>query len=161
MKTKFLFVLFLASFALNLVAQNVPKQVFSSGGESLTNSSQTLLFTIGEPIVGLVENNMTVNQGFLATASIDQMVSVAEQLTSMEIKLYPNPVHHNLNIILNDTSDPINLLLFDASGKQILSKKLNMVHNTLDTSLLPAGLYLVNLYNPNSIAMKSFKIMVR
>ncbi|MBJ2173214.1 T9SS type A sorting domain-containing protein [Aureibaculum sp. A20] len=157
MKTIFTLVL-LATINM-ATAQTIDKQVVSSGGETISNANHTLTFTIGEPIIGKVENGAIINQGFLAGAASGSTLAVDEQLLSTAIKVYPNPVADNLNIDLNDVSGETKILIYNSLGQFIKTEKLTATNNSINVDQLQSGLYLVNLHFTDYKTIKTFKII--
>ena len=62
------------------------------------------------------------------------------------IKTYPNPFNDKL-YIENKSSDFISVLLYDISGKLVLSKQSNLQKSIISTQHLPNGLYLLKIVN--------------
>ncbi len=66
-----------------------------------------------------------------------------------EASVYPNPVQNQLNISFeNSNISPVNLTLFDASGRVVLQKtkiEINASDTRLDVSHLKNGLYLLKI----------------
>lgn len=158
MKTKLKLVILLFS-SLGLFAQTIDRQVIASAGNTISNANHKVTFTIGESIVGKIQNGTIINQGFLAGASSGSTLAVDEQLLSTAIKVYPNPVSEILSIDLNDVAGDIKVLMYSLSGQLIKTVKLNAQKNTLNVSHLQSGMYLVNLHFSDNKTVKSFKII--
>ena len=141
-------------------AQTIDRQVITTAGNTISNDSHILTFTIGEPIVGKIQNNATIiNQGFLAAANSDSTLSVDDQLLDTTIKVYPNPVTENLSIDLKDTGGEAKVTIYTMTGQLVKSKKLKAQNNSLNISQLKNGLYLVNLIFTDHKTIKTFKII--
>jgi len=157
MKTALIFLLLTAiSMA---TAQTIDKQVIASGGETVSNANHMLTFTIGEPIIGTIQNNTVINQGFLAAASSSTTLAVDEQLLSTTIKVYPNPVTEKLSIDLNGVSGDAKVMIYSNTGQLLKTDKLNAQNNTINVDHLQNGLYLVNLHFSDYKTIKTFKII--
>lgn len=140
-------------------AQTIDRQVFTPAGNTVSNTNHKITFTIGEPLIGTIQNNITINQGFLAAASSSTTLAVDEQLLSTAIKVYPNPVSEKLSIHLNDISGEAKLMLYSMTGQLLKTEKLNAQKNTINISHLQNGFYLVNLYFSDYKTIKTFKII--
>ncbi len=151
-------ILIVLTFAMTS-AQTVDKQVFAVAGNSINNATYKLIFTIGEPIIGTIQNNITINQGFLAAASSSTTLSVDEQLLSTAIKVYPNPVTENLSIDLTNITGKAKLTIYTMTGQLVGTSTFNQGHNSLNIEHLQNGVYLVNLQFTDYNTVKSFKII--
>jgi len=140
-------------------AQSIDRQVFATAGNSVSNANHKITFTIGEPIIGTIQNNTVINQGFLAAASSSSTLAVDEQLLSTAIKVYPNPVTEKLSIDLNDVSGDAKVMIYSNTGQLLKTEKLNAQNNTINVNHLQNGLYLVNLHFSDYKTIKTFKII--
>ena len=140
-------------------AQSIDRQILASAGNTFETSSNKLTFTIGEPIIGVISNTVTISQGFLATASSGVTLSEEDVTLKEAIKLYPNPVTENLSINLKNTSGTVILNIYSISGKLVLKASLNGSKNLLNLSHLSNGTYLVNLEFTDYKNTKTFKII--
>ena len=140
-----------------LFSQSITKQVVASSGESLTNGSTQLTLTIGEAVIGNIDNTTTVQQGFLANIQANTL-SVEDQLVDATIKLYPNPVTEYLTIDIDKLTE-LSIVIYNITGKEIYKSKLNQQRNTINVSALSSGTYLIQINTTNSLQSKSFKII--
>lgn len=69
-----------------------------------------------------------------------------------QLKIFPNPAHHKVNIRL-ESKNPIERLdLFDLQGKRLaVQANLNGKEAQLDRSSLPAGIYFLKVYTKNGV----------
>ena len=75
-------------------------------------------------------------------ASID----ILQESSSVDIHVYPNPVTDFLNIEFNSLlSKPVNISLFDASGKEVMTMQFNSSKNSFDVSGLTSGVYMIHV----------------
>ena len=141
-----------------LLASSVFAQNSASGINVSAISGNTYSHSIGEIYVipsGTTPSNsgtMGILSGFAA-----QLVAV-ENATyqNKQAYFYPNPVVNILNLgIKNQENAPINVLVFDALGKTIVSTTVS--NGQLDMSGLSAGAYFVQLNHANENI--SFKII--
>lgn len=72
-------------------------------------------------------------------------------------KVYPNPVHDILNVVLTDfyVDQPLSIEIYSLTGKEL--KEFNYERNnfaTIDFSLFPQGMYLLKIYHGNSLKIE-------
>ena len=143
---------FIILFTINLFSQDV----ISSQGDSYTDSSATIDFTIGEVVTftgSTIENNIT--QGFHQTNW--SFVSVQDHVQDYQAIIYPNPTEDFLNIQTSLYQD-VNYLLYDEMGKLILQGNLSSEKTSLDVSKIATGRYSLTLINSKE-ALKTFNII--
>ena len=98
--------------------------------------------------------------GNCSTAAIDyinfpmngEMAPIAiEENSDNPITAYPNPATTQLNITLPDASAQYGLALFNLNGQKVLSRSINGGNSiyTLNVQNIPAGVYLMSLFNEN------------
>jgi hypothetical protein len=139
-------------FTINLFSQDV----ISSQGDSYTDSSASIDFTIGEVVTftgSTIENNIT--QGFHQTNW--NFVSVQDHVQDYQAIIYPNPTEDFLNIQTSLYQD-VNYLLNDEMGKLILQGNLSSEKTSLDVSKIATGRYSLTLINSKE-ALKTFNII--
>ena len=79
---------------------------------------------------------------------VDTSLSTRE-FNSSYVQIYPNPAKTSFFIKSKETNFPINVAVFDISGKQLAIATLKSEENKIDISQLQKGLYLVNFINKN------------
>ena len=149
---KYTFVLFLLFATLFVKAQ----EVISSQGDTYTNVSGNIDFTIGEVVIftgSNVENQLT--QGFHQTNW--SFVSIKDHVPSFNALIFPNPTEDFLNIQAS-VFEMVSYSLYDEVGKLILKGVLSSEKTSLDVSKLQTGLYSLILNNPDNI-LKTFNII--
>lgn len=152
----------LLSAAFHIQAQTISKQVFGSSGESLSNGSHTINFTVGEPIVGMIQNGVTIHQGFWTELFSDGTLSVSTLTTEDSITVFPNPVVNYLNFHFTQNGTAhYKVALYDINGKIVLQASLQsqLQSSQLDISYLSNGMYLLTLESREINYQKSFKII--
>lgn len=77
---------------------------------------------------------------------------LAQNTASSNIRVYPNPFSSALNIVIKSKA---NAHITDISGRTLMSFTLEAGMNTIDTGVLPAGMYLV--YVSGNAALKIIK----
>jgi hypothetical protein len=162
MKTTLFFFCFLIG-GFHLYSQQISKQVIGSSGEPLSNGTHTINFTVGEPIVGIVQNNAAILQGFWAELLNDDTLSVSS-IVELEnwVSVYPNPVVNYLKFNFNTQSvSYFKVGLFDVSGKLLIEDTLKNqnANSQLDLSHLSSGIYLLKITASETNYNKSIKII--
>jgi len=155
---KLLLTIILCSSAAFLSAQSMEKAVTASAGRTMAVSEISIDFTIGEPIVGLISNESSIDQGFWAGSL--QVEHITEQKDLGGIVVYPNPVINELTIF-TDQMELFGITLFGLDGRRVLKHPVerNQLEHTLDLSYLSKGVYVLRLYMNDEGEEKLFKII--
>tara|TARA_R110000850_G_scaffold254614_1_gene380226 strand:- start:115916 stop:116812 length:897 start_codon:yes stop_codon:yes gene_type:complete len=81
----------------------------------------------------------------------------ADEFGNSNLSIYPNPVRSGGIVTINTkTNQPIQVVVYDVLGKQVISKKLS--NNTLNVSGLKSGVYLVQMTQADSTTTKKLVI---
>lgn len=143
--------------ALALPLLSFGQEVISSQGDSYTDASGSIDFTIGEVVietVGDASNDLT--QGFHQTNW--SFVGIDDIDPSFEVKVFPNPVDYYLIIKSSDYTNKT-YELYDANGKVISDGHLVDEETTIDTrELLPAS-YFIRIKNEKQLDLKIIKLI--
>lgn len=139
-------------------AQSVSKTVVASGGEALTNGEIQLNLTLGEPLIGGVSNEFTLDQGFWAGSLLVEEVTPEEELGG--IVVFPNPVQDELNIVTNG-KQVYGLTLFSLDGKMVYRKRVDesVVRHFINASTLSKGMYVLQVFIVGESKEKLFKVI--
>jgi len=145
-------------------AQSISKQVIGSSGTHISNGSNNINFTVGETIIGEINNNYLVSQGFWAELNNQETLSQQEVDTPVQdITVYPNPATSYLHIRFGEqSSEDYSYQIFDVTGKQVLDYvRVNEAFEVsrLDISNLSEGMYMLFVSDKNSNQTQSFKIL--
>jgi len=144
-------------------AQSISKQVIGSGGVAISNGTHALNFTIGESIVGLIESDVAIHQGFWAAISEEITLSIENpSVFTEQVSVFPNPASNFIKISYKDkNASDFNTSLYDITGKQIHNIQKNTFNTeaNIDISQLSDGMYLLMLTEKESNAKKTFKII--
>lgn len=143
--------------------QSISKQVIGSSGTQLTNGNYTINFTVGEAIVGNIENGEAIHQGFWAALNEDNTLTVETLVGSEEeLSVFPNPVVNVLQVKfkLQDAQN-YSTQLYDLNGKQIFNLKPIVQGQIVQMNIshLSQGMYLLVVSDKTSNYNKSFKII--
>jgi hypothetical protein len=157
MKLLLTYLLIFTVVALN--AQALDKVIVASVGGSISSADVTIGFTIGEPIVGLVHNDTSVDQGFWAASHILVIPESPEEDLS-GILVYPNPVEEELTIFTNNIKI-YGITLFAIDGRRVLKQKVELaqLEHKIDLSHLSKGMYVLRLFIEGDNKGKLFKII--
>lgn len=160
---KTVLILLCLSFGIfQIHAQSISKQVVGSSGESLSNGNYTINFTVGEPIVGMVENGESIQQGFWAELFSDGTLSVSKVTNENSISVFPNPVVNYLNFHFKQ-SEAVNYVvnLYDINGKEVLKANLQSQNQNsqLNISQLADGMYVLTIDSKETNYSQSIKII--
>lgn len=137
---------------------------------NITDSSGTMAFTtpynslnyIGSIIPSGNQNLVVLVSEISGTPevtarSLDDFTLGSKNFESDSFKLFPNPTYSSYVTLQSKINAPLSVSVFDLLGKQVFSKSLK--NNTLDVSLLRAGIYLVKISQDNATITK--KLVVR
>jgi hypothetical protein len=87
-------------------------------------------------------NGIESKERLAVTAKLNGSLSTPD-FVLVNFKFYPNPVQHTLNI--SNTAVINEVEIYSASGKSILSKKINSEHSEIDLSNVSSGFYLLKV----------------
>lgn len=79
-----------------------------------------------------------------------------EQFNSVNFSVYPNPTNTGFVNITTTTNAPVNVVVFDILGKEVISKTIQ--NNTLNVSNLKAGIYILKLNQNEATITKKLVI---
>ena len=147
-------------FGLSATAQHSSRTVFANAGEPLSSENIRLHFTIGEPIVGLIQNgNASLDQGFWAGLNIMDPLA-PNTVNETGIVVYPIPVEDELNIATGQRQ-LFGLQLFAIDRRMVLSTTTDVeqVAHQIDTSTLTPGTYVLQLFLRDENDTVLFKII--
>jgi len=155
---KSLFVIFFLCKVLALTAQGIEKLTSSNAGDALNNAELKINFTIGEPLVGMVHNESSIDQGFWAGSL--EVTPISQETDLGGIIIYPNPVDDQLNIY-TDGNEIYGITLFAVNGKMALKLNVDstLLEHKVNTSHLAKGMYVLRLFIKDENQEKLFKII--
>lgn len=156
MKKLLLCILFLS--VTMLCAQSIDKTVVASAGSEMITSAITINYTIGEPVVGLVSNESSLDQGFWAGSLKVEAITAEKDLDG--IRVYPNPVENELNIF-TDNHEIFGITLFGLNGQRVFKQNIEnrQLEHTIDLSYLSKGVYVLHLFMKDSTEAKLLKVI--
>tara|TARA_R110002050_G_scaffold147017_1_gene272630 strand:+ start:8875 stop:9348 length:474 start_codon:yes stop_codon:yes gene_type:complete len=139
------------------VATTSAQEVVSTLGESYSNSSGGIEFTVGELMISTYQNGSNgLTQGFHQTKLI--VSSTADFTSSFEVRIFPNPVMYHLNINLTEAHNGYRVEMLDINGKLVKSQSLFGLTHVIDVSPLAAGIYMLILKDEEGELLKTYQV---
>ena len=86
-------------------------------------------------------------------SSMHDVISGNEPLLTETFQIYPNPASHHL-IIRHNHLINLDFVIIDMNGRVLLSGKLN--NETINISSLKQGMYIIRLFNKNTMMQQKF-----
>ncbi|MDC0257770.1 T9SS type A sorting domain-containing protein [Crocinitomicaceae bacterium] len=145
-------VLFSLFASLAVTAQ----EVVSTQGDSYSNASGSVDFTIGEVVINTgTDGTNDITQGFHQTNW--NFVGLEDHAPSYEATIFPNPTSEVLNI-RTSTFENVTYTLYDAQGKLVFQDILSAKQTPIQVSQLAPGNYSIILNNETQ-NLKTFKLV--
>jgi Secretion system C-terminal sorting domain len=154
-KMKILVLLLFLTCRPGLLAQ----QVISTAGNTFSNSTGSISFTIGESVSQtLIKGDKILTQGFVqGTVSASAISEMQDSEYSFSV--FPNPTHNELTLKINKGKIiGLQYLLYDINGKVISQKSLNDAVTNVPLELLPLGIYIIKIQTDTK-DLQTFKIV--
>ena len=130
-------------FSLFSAATVYAQEVVSTQGESYSNSSASIDFTIGEVIINTgTDGSHDLTQGFHQTNW--NFLGVEDFAPDYEASIFPNPTSDVLNI-KTSSFENVTYTLYDAQGKLVLQNILAAEVTPIQVSHLAPGSYSLQL----------------
>jgi hypothetical protein len=143
--------LFLLSVAINA------QEVISTQGDSYTNGSNTIDFTVGEPIIETVsDGNNDLTQGFHQT--LLTITGIEDLDVNFIVNLFPNPTADEVNITV-EKFEGLSYHLFDIAGKLLKEQMITAKATKIVVENYPKGTYLLTLSHAENKKIKSYRII--
>ena len=149
-KTTLLFLMLLATLTVSA------QEVVSTQGDSYSNGSGSIDFTIGEVVINTgTDGTNDLTQGFHQTNW--NFLGVEDHAPNYEVIIYPNPTEDVLNI-RTSTFENVTYTLYDAQGKLVMQEMLSAEQTLIQVSQLAPGSYSLTLNN-KAQNLKTFKLI--
>ncbi len=124
------------------------QEVFSTQGESYSNASAKIDFTIGELVINTgTDGTNELTQGFHQTNW--NFVGLEDYAPDYQVTIFPNPTQDVLNI-KTSVFENVTYTLYDAQGKLVLQNILSAEQTPIQVSQLAPGAYSLELIFENS-----------
>jgi hypothetical protein len=124
---------------------NTFEEVLETPGAGNSGSTRSYSSVDDEPLVGLSYYRLK-QMDFDGTSTYSDVVAVyySPSLTESEVVLYPNPSAGELNVrLIGGSVEAMNVEVFDATGRLVLSERAGNSAHRIDASALLAGSYRV------------------
>jgi hypothetical protein len=143
-------------FSLFTTISVAAQEVVATQGDSYSNASGNIDFTIGEVIINTGTDGANyLTQGFHQTNL--NVLGVEAHTSNYEAIIFPNPTEDVLNIRTSKFED-VTYTLYDVQGKLLIQNKLFAEQTPIQLAHLAAGSY--SLVLNNSIQkLKTFRLI--
>ena len=132
------------------------QEVVSTQGESYSNGSAKIDFTIGEVVINTgTDGTNELTQGFHQTNW--NFVGLEDYAPDYQATIFPNPTQDVLNI-RTSTFENVTYTLYDAQGKLVIQNILTAEQTPIQVSQLAPGSYSLTLNNATQ-NLKIFKLV--
>lgn len=139
-------------------SQTIEKFSIDSGGNSTSNGNITVLYTIGEVNVQeLNVGNIFMSEGFISSDFGETLSIGDDNSMDNQLLLYPNPAK-DLMTITNLPYGETRIIVFDITGKVIVSKFTNAETTSINTTTFSNGVYLMRLNHNGEIVHKKLVV---
>lgn len=148
----------LLPFGLLLLSASVNAQsVISTQGNSYTNASNTIDYTIGEVVTATTSNGTNdLTQGFHQTSLV--ITNLEDLDVNFSANVFPNPTSEFVNVTI-DKFEGLTLAIYDAAGKLVKQTKLDQAQTSVRVSEFAEGTYLLTLTHQNDKKIKTYKLI--
>ena len=142
--------------ALSSALKTTAQEVVATQGDSYSNTTANIDFTIGEVIIDTgSDGNNYITQGFHQSSW--NFTGLEDYAPNYEVSIFPNPTSEILNI-KTSVFENVTYTLYDAQGKLILQDKLSSEQTPIKVSQLAPGNYSITLTNEIQ-NLKTFKLV--
>jgi hypothetical protein len=146
----------LVLFSFLATGSVLAQEVVSTQGDSYSNASGSIDFTLGEVIIDTgTDGSNDITQGFHQTNW--NFVGVEDFAPNYEAIIFPNPTSEVLNI-RTSSFENVTYTLYDAQGKLVMQDILSAEQTPIQVSQLAPGSYSLTLNNETQ-NLKTFKLV--
>lgn len=146
----------LVLFSFLATGSVLAQEVVSTQGDSYSNASANIDFTLGEVIIDTgTDGSNDITQGFHQTNW--NFVGVEDHSPSYQATIFPNPTSEVLNI-RTSLFENVTYALYDAQGKLVMQDVLSEEQTPIQVSQLAPGSYSITLNNETQ-NLKTFKLI--
>lgn len=133
------------------------QSVISTQGNSYSNASNTIDYTIGEPVTATVSNGSNdLTQGFHQTNVV--ITNIEDLDANILVNIFPNPTSDFVNLSVEKFED-LTLQIYDTAGKLVEQTELSQSLTSVKVSHYADGTYLLTLTHKKDKKIKSYKII--
>ena len=143
-------------FSFFAVLSGSAQEVVATQGDSYSNASANIDFTLGEVIIDTgTDGTNDLTQGF--HQSNWNFLGVEDFAPNYEATIFPNPTEDVLNI-RTSAFENVTYTLYDAQGKLVMQNILSGEQTPIQVSQLAPGSYTLTLNNQTQ-NLKTFKLV--
>lgn len=136
----------------------IDKSSISSGGTSTTNSTLSIISSIGELAVNeTTVGNIQVSEGFISSKMLTTL-GVNNYSLLENIQIYPNPTVDIVNVNF-EKSDTYTISIYSYSGKKIKTIKTTKTKQQISFDSYANGVYILLIKNSQKQVYKTFKLI--
>ena len=140
-------------------AQSIERSVISNVGGVMSNTDISVSFTVGEPVVGLIADANSVDQGFWAGKGI-LIIPLSPDEEPSDILVYPNPVVEEVTVFTSENK-VVGIELFAVNGQRVFSQKIeeNKLEYKIDMAYMAKGVYVLKLFLEGNSETNVYKLI--
>lgn len=147
------------SLLFSVSAWSQSMDMWETNVASSTDKSQDVIvsWTIGQ-VLGNAEGDVA---SLITTITSTVLLGVEPNVEkqTLEVSLYPNPAHEQLNLNLGKHSSDIRIMMYNVNGAVVFTNAYKGSSITISTAQMPDGVYFVKaLSEDNEIAVKQIII---
>ncbi len=144
-------------FTISAFSQTIEKSSISSGGESTSNGTLTMVYSIGEAnIAESTTGNIHISEGFISEG-LNATLGIKDLAKIEGVKVFPNPTVDYVNISFSETINA-QIRVFDLTGKELYSNTISSDKTSINLSRYNKGTYLVHVYDLENAKVITYKI---
>jgi len=144
-------------FSISAFSQTIEKSSISSGGESTSNGTLTMVYSIGEVNISETTSaNIYISEGFISKG-LNSTLRIKDLAKIEGVIVYPNPTVNYVNLHFTEVINA-QIRVFDLTGKELFSKIFNDEKTSVDLSPYNNGTYLLHVYDIDNAKVITYKI---
>lgn len=142
-------------FIFLLTFKSYSQQIISPNGNYFKNSSLSISYTIGEPLINTYyRQDLTLLQGFQQT---DFLITEINKPTNVEMDLYPNPTKGKVTLKINNPRK-FNYSLYNLKGQLLVNSIIVNELTEISFDGLPPAFYILKIHDEVQ-ELKSYQIL--
>ncbi len=140
------------------ISQTASPELASSAGDSFSNATYQLDWSVGECITATHSaGDYVITQGFHQNTYV--ITSVEDLRADIEMTVYPNPTSDFISLKIESSKvESMQYTITDLSGKVLANGEILSTLQTLNFTNYSAGTYLISITQNNQL-IKSFQII--
>lgn len=115
----------------------------------------------GVTLYTITDNNKGTSPGVIMKITYSGVLLNNTKSKFQKFSLYPNPASDNVKLAYSSTNQLVSIHVIDLQGKVILKEENITSHSTINISSLSNGLYFIKIFDKNSNALKTKKLIVK